>query len=64
MFFFLQKETVMHLFSGMNWENTSPLPNDLFFLLELRRAMVLEDTFRQLVSAHHSDYKRPLMVNM
>ncbi|XP_026166475.1 probable E3 ubiquitin-protein ligase HERC4 isoform X2 [Mastacembelus armatus] len=33
-----------------------------FLTLELRRESVLEDTFEQLASAHHSKYKWPLMV--
>lgn len=57
-------ETVEPIVLGMFSVNIFPPPNDVYFLLELRRAMVLEDTFKELVAAHHSDYKRPLMVNM
>uniref|UniRef100_A0A3Q3IRN4 HECT-type E3 ubiquitin transferase n=1 Tax=Monopterus albus TaxID=43700 RepID=A0A3Q3IRN4_MONAL len=39
-----------------------PDPQDLLFILDLRRDSVLEDTFDQLAAAHHSVYKRQLMV--
>lgn len=41
-----------------------PLPQDLIFELDLRRASVLEDTFKQMATAHHTDYKMPLVVNV
>lgn len=64
MFHFFQLDTVMRIVQGIFWENIIPQPNDLLLLLELRRAMVLEDTFTQLGAAHHSDYKKPLSVNV
>lgn len=59
-----QLETMHPIFWGMFLENQFPLPEDMLFVLDLRRALVLTDTFEQLAAAHHSVYKRPLMVNM
>lgn len=53
-----------HIFWDMFLESEFSLPEDMHFVLDLRRALVLTDTFEQLAAAHHSDYKRPLMVNM
>ncbi|XP_051238205.1 probable E3 ubiquitin-protein ligase HERC4 [Dicentrarchus labrax] len=39
-----------------------PLPEDIFFQMDLKRTSVLEDTFEQLATADHSDYKLPLVV--
>ncbi|KAM9351921.1 putative E3 ubiquitin-protein ligase HERC4 [Symphorus nematophorus] len=39
-----------------------PPPEEPYFELDLRRASVLEDAFKQLAAALHSDYKMPLMV--
>ncbi|KAL7402017.1 hypothetical protein ABVT39_008232 [Epinephelus coioides] len=39
-----------------------PLHQDLLFL-DVRRASVLEDTFKQLAAVHHSHYKFPLVVD-
>lgn len=41
-----------------------PLPQDVFFEMDLRRAAVLEDTFKQMATAYHFDYKMPLVVNV
>lgn len=40
------------------------MPQDLLLRLELTRTSVLEDTFEKLAAVDHSDYKRPLVVNM
>lgn len=51
-------------FWGSLLEFVWPPPGALVFILDLRRASVLEDTFDQLAAAHHNDYKKPLVVNM
>lgn len=59
-----QSETIRLIFWSMLLENEFPLPKDVFFELDLRRALVLQDTFEQLAAAHHSVYKRPLVVSI
>ncbi|XP_038561956.1 probable E3 ubiquitin-protein ligase HERC3 [Micropterus salmoides] len=56
-------ETMRHVFFwGSLLEFVWPPPGALVFILDLRRASVLEDTFDQLAAAHHNDYKKPLVV--
>lgn len=59
-----QSEIAALILGTMLMVNEFPRPDDLFFELDLRRALVLQDTFEQLAAAHHSDYKRPLVVNI
>lgn len=55
---------------GAYWRNIyvlggySALPQQLFFDLDLRRASISEDTFEKLGAVCHSNYKRPLLVNL
>ncbi|XP_047453396.1 probable E3 ubiquitin-protein ligase HERC3 [Mugil cephalus] len=44
------------------FEFSPPSPPDVYFVLDLERASVLEDTFKQLTDRKHRDYKRPLVV--
>ncbi|KAL7402723.1 hypothetical protein ABVT39_018937 [Epinephelus coioides] len=42
-------------------DSIRPLHQDLLLKLDVRRASVLEDTFKQLAVVHHSHYKFPLV---
>ncbi|XP_073327615.1 probable E3 ubiquitin-protein ligase HERC4 [Pagrus major] len=53
-------ETVYQIICSMPFK--FPLPQDVFFEMDLSRASVLEDTFKQMATAHHTDYKMPLVV--
>ncbi|XP_036962839.1 probable E3 ubiquitin-protein ligase HERC3 isoform X2 [Acanthopagrus latus] len=55
-------ETIFQIICSMPFEYGFPLPQDVFFEMDLRRAAVLEDTFKQMATAHHTDYKMPLVV--
>ncbi|XP_075962648.1 putative E3 ubiquitin-protein ligase HERC4 [Anarhichas minor] len=46
----------------VGWPFQVRLESDLFFGLKLKRASLLEGTFKQLAAAHPSDFKKPLMV--
>jgi len=39
-------------------------PSIQFFELKLKRASLLEGTFKQLAAAHPSDFKKQLVVNI
>lgn len=41
-----------------------PQPKPKFFKLQLQRASLFESTFRELAAAAHSDFKKPLVVNI
>ncbi|XP_026222290.1 probable E3 ubiquitin-protein ligase HERC3 [Anabas testudineus] len=62
---FSKDEAVQQSFCDLFWEFgflSFPSPQDIFFKLDLRRASVFEDTFKQLAAVDHSDYKRRLLV--
>lgn len=59
-----QLERAALILRTMFMVNELPRPADVLFELDLRRALVLQDTFEQLAAAQHSDYKRPLVVNI
>ncbi|KAL7401490.1 hypothetical protein ABVT39_000409 [Epinephelus coioides] len=44
-------------------DSIRPLHQDLLLKLDVRRASVLEDTFKQLAAVNHSHYKFPLVVD-
>ncbi|XP_030586971.1 probable E3 ubiquitin-protein ligase HERC4 isoform X2 [Archocentrus centrarchus] len=44
------------------WTFVDPPVTEVYFVVNLRRASVLEDTIKKLADTHHRDYKRPLMV--
>lgn len=62
--FLFQQETVGQITFSILFEYGFLFRQDLFFELDLRRAAVLEDTFEQLATAHHTDYMMPLVVNV
>lgn len=41
-----------------------PQSKPKFFKLHLQRASLFESTFRELAAAAHSDFKKPLVVNI
>ncbi|KAG7229828.1 hypothetical protein INR49_012477 [Caranx melampygus] len=55
-----QMHNVLDLFMEVGF--CIPCEEEGFFVLELRRASLLEDTFEQLAQAHRRDYQRPLAV--
>ncbi|XP_078024314.1 putative E3 ubiquitin-protein ligase HERC3 isoform X1 [Epinephelus lanceolatus] len=58
-------EVLERKFLDMFWEFglILPPPEDVLLKLDVRQASVLEDTFKQLAAARHSDYKCPLLVD-
>ncbi|XP_044213215.1 probable E3 ubiquitin-protein ligase HERC4 isoform X1 [Thunnus albacares] len=61
--FYIMIEEMKRIFCNLILEcGRCQSPQDLFFQLNLKRATVLEDTFKELAAVDHSDYKRPLMV--
>ncbi|XP_019960901.2 probable E3 ubiquitin-protein ligase HERC3 [Paralichthys olivaceus] len=58
------KKMVLDQYAEFNkvWGLNLLVPQDSLFRLDLRRASISEDTFKQLDAVHHSDYKKRLVV--